>query len=594
MLAFPKPQALSLLSLSLFAITANASYDSVTFFGDSLTDSGYFSPATKSVLALPESGKFTTNPDKVWSELLGDKLGKTVTPNIPYANQSGNNYAIGGARAGTDFVNDTFKLPVSSVNTQLNTHLAKGSLDPNGLYAVWIGANDLFAAAQDPAQAQSVVLSAVASNVGAIKTLKDNGANYILVANLPDIGLTPQALATGAGGQATETANLYNKMLLNGVKQTGANVIVMDTFSLIQEVAKNKAAYGFDNITGTACATSSSLLCGSNTLTQSNANNTYFFADGIHPTGKAHRALADYAYMVATAPSEFGQLVRLVDNESLPIKPQQGAWVSVGGSSGDFGKFSGDGSKIVVGAGVNHKDLKGTTNANSKAVTGAFLAHTSSDWQGVTTQFDIAKTGVGVYHLNQLGKVSMAAQAGLDKLEIDSNRSVAIGDYRTIHKGETSGKKMFVNLTAGVPMAFGRVEVEPYLGVDASRTVLDGLSEQSDSATALTIDTQKYERTQGVAGVKMAMAVNDKWAVTGDVYYKDVLGDKLSGGKAHLNSLPHYSFSTPIAAVDNKTVGASVGVQGQLGAVGVQLSAHYQKGDDIQDSSALLGVQYRF
>ena len=62
--------------------------------------------------------------------------------------QNGNNYAIGGARAGIDTVrtfptgpNSGIDVPVASANNQTNNYLANNRVDPNGLYVVWAGAN---------------------------------------------------------------------------------------------------------------------------------------------------------------------------------------------------------------------------------------------------------------------------------------------------------------------------------------------------------------------------------------------------------------------------------------------------------------------
>ena len=42
----------------------------------------------------PGVGRFTTNPDLVWAQVLGARYGFTITP----ANQGGTDYAQGGAR----------------------------------------------------------------------------------------------------------------------------------------------------------------------------------------------------------------------------------------------------------------------------------------------------------------------------------------------------------------------------------------------------------------------------------------------------------------------------------------------------------------
>ena len=102
------------ISLSVAGIAHANAYDSVTFFGDSLTDGGYFSPLTQGSFGLEESGQFTTNPDNTWATSLAEQLGTTSVANTYDGSQTGNNYAIGGARAGIDVT--AFGIPVASAN----------------------------------------------------------------------------------------------------------------------------------------------------------------------------------------------------------------------------------------------------------------------------------------------------------------------------------------------------------------------------------------------------------------------------------------------------------------------------------------------
>ena len=67
--AIVNPTTLKTLTKSILAISLSMAglahaelYSSVTFFGDSLTDGGYFKKATEA-LGHPQSGQYTTNPD---------------------------------------------------------------------------------------------------------------------------------------------------------------------------------------------------------------------------------------------------------------------------------------------------------------------------------------------------------------------------------------------------------------------------------------------------------------------------------------------------------------------------------------------------
>src|SRR3546814_1193529 len=92
------------------------------FFGDSLTDSGYFRPVLIQVVGPSGAliGKFTTNPGLVWSEYLAQYYGADASPNGN--GQSGDNYAAGGARVGVCTVDGSGPLP--SLATQMHNNLA--------------------------------------------------------------------------------------------------------------------------------------------------------------------------------------------------------------------------------------------------------------------------------------------------------------------------------------------------------------------------------------------------------------------------------------------------------------------------------------
>ena len=159
--------ALACAAVPAFAQNANSPFSQTVFFGDSLTDAGYFRPLLPASVR-PVTGQFTTNPGFVWSQYLAEYYGTSA-----YANgngQVGTNYAAGGARVGT---NTTGALgPIPSLAPQVTTYLAStgGRADPNALYTVWGGANDLFAITSGGADPTTTIGGAVTAQVGIIVT----------------------------------------------------------------------------------------------------------------------------------------------------------------------------------------------------------------------------------------------------------------------------------------------------------------------------------------------------------------------------------------------------------------------------------------
>ncbi|MEJ6067029.1 autotransporter domain-containing protein [Psychrobacter sp. 16-Bac2893] len=629
--AIVNPTTLKILTKSMLAISLSMAglahaelYSSVTFFGDSLTDGGYFSPITQGKLGIKESGQFTTNPDNVWATSFAEQLGTTSVANTVGSAQTGNNYAIGSARADEDVT--LFGLPVASVKNQVNGYLANNKVDPNGMYVVWAGANDLRAATQylkdnipdlivdkNGTITKAIVeniIPAANSQVATIDKLHKSGAKYILVPNIPDIGLTPEAISGGAMFQSIGTgfAAQYNQLLLNGAAATGANIIPLDTFSLLQQVAANPNAYGFTNITQKACNTSSSLLCGSSNLVVPGANESYFFADGIHPSGRAHQMIADYASAVVTAPSLIGVLPHIATTagqatserlqshinqiQSSKQKPSRKLWATGEFENQDIAGFEGDSNtQVLLGVDFAHPN-------SAHAVTGLYGNITQKDFEnsGVRTglsNIDLEEVGFGVYHsntLDKLGGLQLNGAVGFGNLDVDVTRAVTLGGNKQEFNSNADGKRYYANLQAGYPMQLSSLAITPYIGATASRVRLDALKEQEMSGIAMQFDEQKYTTTYGKLGVKANHNLGDSLNVFGDVHYQKQLSDNREAASARLNTIANISFDTPMVQTDDDNFGMTLGVSKSFGQLNANAGVTHSQGDDDKSTSLFVGL----
>src|SRR5688572_27873475 len=258
---------------TLAGAPASAQWSNLFFFGDSLTDAGSYIPVLP-----PGTGRFTTNPDPVWAQVLGSRYGFSITP----ANQGGTDYAQGGARVTLlpGVPNAPPTATAVPVATQVTQHIGAG-VDPGALYALWGGANDVFfqlglagAGAITSAQAQAAVILAATQYVQQVAALQAAGARNLIVFTLPDIGKTPGGMAGGAAASAQISAitTLYNNTVLAGLNALGGNVLRVDIAALFNELQTNPSAYGFTNTTIPACGTTPSLLCTRANLVAPNAN----------------------------------------------------------------------------------------------------------------------------------------------------------------------------------------------------------------------------------------------------------------------------------------------------------------------------------
>jgi len=297
----------------LFSTAASATdFSKVVVFGDSLSDAGNLSlsPPINSSVPL----RFTTNPGKTAAELVAAGLGNPVQASL----LGGTDYAFGGAGVVQGVA------PVPTLPQQLQMYLAAngGHADAHALYQVWGGANDIFyltGTSTDANVLAAGTVNAARTELGLLGQMQASGAKYVVVYNLPNIGATPEALAGGAAASAgaTQLSVLFNSTLNAGLGQLsgqGLNVIPVNTYGLINEVIANPSAYGFSNVTAPACgAGASSVLCGPQGagLPFSYAPGTdqsYLFADGVHPTTAAHAMLAQIVLSELAAPGQISLL----------------------------------------------------------------------------------------------------------------------------------------------------------------------------------------------------------------------------------------------------------------------------------------------
>ena len=143
-----------LIAVAIVACASGArtqEYSAVVVFGDSLSDSGNMAQGLP--LGLPSGSSFTTKPDPVWAELVVQTFGMPGTNSLA----GGTNYAVGGACVNPD--NPCNPL-APGIDAQIDLHLMSrptGAADPDALYALWAGSNDLVAVLAPPPGAAPVI-----------------------------------------------------------------------------------------------------------------------------------------------------------------------------------------------------------------------------------------------------------------------------------------------------------------------------------------------------------------------------------------------------------------------------------------------------
>ena len=561
-------------ALALAAAPAAAqTYSETIFFGDSMTDTGAFRPALVQLVGPNGAlvGRFTTNPDQIWAEYLADYYDTGSTP----ANQGGLNYAVGGARNGAD--GSTALGPVPAVLTQVQTYLAAtgGAADPDALYTVWGGNNDMFAIAEG-APLQATMGGAITAQVTAIGMLQAAGARYVLMPNVPDLGLTPSFLVQGQSAAGTLLASTYNAALFDALAAAGLRVIPADIFTLIQEISANPGTYGFTNVTGTACVpafVTSSLTCNPANFITPDAPDTYAFADGVHPTGAAHEIIADLALAMLEGPRQVSVLPysATVVGRSRADRVAARAGARAGGEGlhwwadarGDFQRYERGDAWDGMGPTLTF----GVDRAEGNIVFGAFagFGRQDIDWGLRRGSFEQRDTSVGAY-LGWQGDGPWAnAQVSWTHLGFDVAREVQLGPATRVHRGSPDGTNLSAGIDAGWTFGDGALRHGPVVSVLSQTVEVDGYSEDNLSSSALAYPDQEFDSLIGSVGWQANYAITPHFQpyarATLDREFEDAPAQAFAQALSIPGSMP---YAVPGIEFDDQYATVTFGARTQL------------------------------
>ena len=503
----------------LFGASASATdFSNVIVFGDSLSDSGNIALASGSPVPM----RFTTNPGTTTAENVATGLGFTLAPSLA----GGTDYAFGGA----GLVNNVAAVPTLPQQLQMYLGANGGKADSNALYQVWGGANDIFyltGALTDPNAIAAGAANAAQTELGLLAGLQGAGARYVVVYNLPDLGKTPSAAAGGAAAQAgaTQLAVLYNGVLNSGIAQlsnNGLNVIPVNTYALLNEVIANPSAYGFANVTAPACTggSGSSIQCGPQgsgapVTYAPGTEQTYLFADGVHPTTAAHAMLGQYVLSVIRAPEQISLLgeaplaanaaqTRAIRNQMLvdAAGGETRTFVNIDYARQRFD--AGNGSpkthsnnyNFTLGAAV-----QATDHVSAGVALGVGQSNASFAGGGGYKLQDISGLGYVTYHAGG-GYVGGYANFGQSNFK-DIERRIDLGAMHRTESGKADGSHLGAGLTGGWWFDFDNLRTGPFANLEWQTAKVNGYSESGNDSTAMWFGSQQRDALVATLGWRL-------------------------------------------------------------------------------------------
>lgn len=521
--------ALTLAAMAVAGAASAQSYDRVVVFGDSLSDNGNLFAALGTPPSPPYfQGRFSSGP--VWVELLGfnvARVGGSVNGSI--------SYAYGGAETGTPL------LPPGMRNQLASYTGAGGTFDGSDLTVVWGGANNIFnnlaaaGASPSPTAAITPVTAAAATDIGfIINSIAAAGGGTILVPNLPKLSLTPQFRGTVAAPLADFAAGAFNTALATqtataAAARPGTNIILMDTFKIGDLIANNPSLFGLTNVTApcfngvTVCADSS----------------TYFYFDGVHPTGRGHQLIAalasDYIYYgdagaqtTILGETAFRHRERRLQEASAALS-ERGGWDA--------------GTRVTVAAHYDVTDLdsRGPVTATDSEGYGGRIAVESApspSWRfGLAGSFDMADLestrlnaqvetiGLDVYGgWRSESGLFVNAAAGIANENYDEiSRLTGLAPVR--HESETGGVTYGARVQAGTWMEMGGLAISPRVAVDWISADVDGWFEVGPAA-AYQYQDRTLDAVSAEAVLRVEGALGRGFGFHAEGGYRDQLDDR--------------------------------------------------------------------
>jgi outer membrane lipase/esterase len=592
-------------SVAAMAAVASAAGDAsaqgrIISFGDSLTDNGNLVPLSAAPGAPYYNGRFSNGI--TWTEILSG--GRQNSPYFTGAGITGNvNFAFGNAR--TDLNASPTGGTTPGIPLQINQFTAVGGvIGAKDLVTVWGGANNVlqylqanaFNGTLTQASIGANSVAAATSELASVQTLISRGARSLLIANLPDVGATPQLSPTALAGGGSLGAATFNSALSQGLRQVaaaspGVNIVQMDMSTAFAAIINNAAAFGFTNVTQ-QCLTTVACVTGS-TATQ----NKYLFWDGVHPTAAGHALIAQYASLLLnptagaarSAPlAEVGTFARMNAADEIldrnigwargAYQQQNGFYAQLTGTHGNQNGRDGGPSYTfnLGGARLGLDQQFGTMLVGGAVGVGAGSIGGNSLKADNVGVFD-----ADVYATKLYGPMFVTVQAGGSIMEADIVKR-ATGFGPLMAAGQSGqGRQAGANVESGVILKTGGFNVIPSARLGYVYSKVGAYEESgllamafSDRTTSAAIGAA---RVRAVSDLSFGSFGGNAFAEVGYERFFSSSADAVNARFVNNTALP---FSAAVPDLASRGLNFKVGVDGKLSAT---YSVSLQYGLSLED-----------
>ena len=195
---------------------------------------------------------------------------------------------------------------VADLQVQIDAFVAGGgSFSAKDLVTIWAGQGDIKALYDSYPGVGEADLVAAAEQAGRVVAGQVNriaeAGGKVLIATVPDVGLTPFATAEKAAHSDIDRAALLSRLsqrlnakLLIGLIDDGHKIGLLQADSLVQAVVKSPLPNGFFNATESVC-TVALPDCTTLTLREGTSGDSYLWADALQFSAGGHKSLGNLA-----------------------------------------------------------------------------------------------------------------------------------------------------------------------------------------------------------------------------------------------------------------------------------------------------------